>query len=90
MKKIHLTITGKTVTDKFVIGNVFQFIDTLGLPLSVVYDHLQDNDMVIDWNEFVNNAIKAKWNIDTIYSRCIDAMRFPYEKKTFDKYWSNK
>jgi hypothetical protein len=90
MKKIHLTVTGKTVTDKLVIGNVFQFVDTLGLPLSVVYDHLLNKGMVIDWDEFVNDAVNAKWNPNTIESRCLDAMRFHYEKKTFGKYLSNK
>jgi hypothetical protein len=90
MKKIHLTITGKTVTDKLVVGNVFKFIDTLGLPLSVVYDRLLVKNMVIDWDEFVNDALKAGWNPNTIESRCLDAMRYHYEKKTFEKYLANK
>ena len=90
MKKVHLTDNGRTEDGRIVVGNVFQFIDTLGVPLGVVYDVLVGKNMLIDWDVFVTEAMDAGWNHSTIYSRVLDAMLKKEEKDRFTLYWNNK
>lgn len=90
MKKVHLTDNGRTEDGRIVVGNVFQFIDTLGVPVHTVYDVLVSKNMVIDWPVFVESAINAGWNHHTIHSRILDTLLKKDEKDRFIRYWDNK
>jgi alanyl-tRNA synthetase len=90
MKKVHLTDNGRTEDGRIVVGNVFQFIDTLGVPIHTVYDVLVSKNMVIDWDMFVTNAVAAGWNHSTIHSRVLDTLLKKEEKDRLAQYWDNK
>lgn len=90
MKKVHLTDNGRTQDGKVVVGNVFQFIDTLGVPIHTVYDILVSKNMVIDWDTFVTSAINAGWNHNTVHSRVLDTLLKKEEKDRFNLYWNNR
>jgi alanyl-tRNA synthetase len=85
---VHLTFEGKTVEGKIVVGNVFQFVDTLGLPLNIVYDVLKDQNMVIDWPQFILNALSHGWNPNTVKSRVMDTLLDKDERQRFLHYWN--
>jgi alanyl-tRNA synthetase len=88
VKKVHLTNQGKTEDGRMVIGNVFQFIDTLGIPLGIVYDVLKREGCVIDWAVFIENALNAGWNPDTVKARILDTLLEKEEKQRFLYYWN--
>lgn len=54
-------ITGKTESGQNVVGGLFKFYDTYGLPLTVLFDQLQENNSVMDVIGFYNDAKKAGW-----------------------------
>ena len=56
-----LKVTGKTEDGKLVIGGVFKLNDTYGLPLEITLDKLNEKNMLPDWIEFWQSAMKAGW-----------------------------
>ena len=69
LKKNNLTITGKTEDDRDVIGNVFKLIDTQGVPMEIVIDFFEKNNMIVDWIVFYEQASKSGWKLKTIKDR---------------------
>jgi len=53
MAKMRLKMVGKTTDEKFVLGDVFKFKDTYGIPLSVVAQVMVDNNLRVPWLELV-------------------------------------
>jgi alanyl-tRNA synthetase len=69
-----MKISGKTVDYKIVVDEVFEFIDTHGLPLDYVLTYLHERNMEMDWLAFFLDAKKAGWNISTIKSKSMAAV----------------
>lgn len=44
-----LQISGKTEDGRLTVSGVFSFYETQGVPLSVIFDELQNRNMVPDW-----------------------------------------
>lgn len=60
-----MTINGKTHNNNIVVGNVFQLIDTKGVPLEVIVSEFTEFGYVIDWIDFYESSIKSGWNMFT-------------------------
>lgn len=73
MKKI-LTSNGKTTDDKLVIGNVFSLIGSHGLPLEVVLNWANENNLIIDWVNYIEGALKDGAKIETVKARISSAV----------------
>ena len=56
-----LPVLGKTVDGRTVVGGVFQFYDTYGIPLESILDVLKDVKMVPSWPQFVQDALAGGW-----------------------------
>ncbi len=57
-----MKIAGKTTENKTVIKGVFPIFSSLtGLPLPDIIDTLYNNDIIIDWMDFYNQAMKEGW-----------------------------
>lgn len=76
-----MKITGTTIDDKICVGDVFIIIDTYGLPLVFVLDILERKGIVVDWFQFVIDALKAKWKPRTILATFEGAVIEKYGKK---------
>jgi len=63
-KKLMI-INGYTSDKKIVVGGVFSVYSSLtGLPLEDIINILYKNDMIIDWLDFYNQAMKEGWKPD--------------------------
>lgn len=50
-------IYGKTKDGKLVVGGVYDFHQSLGMPLEILFLELRDRDMMPDWLDFYRLAI---------------------------------
>jgi alanyl-tRNA synthetase len=73
-----MNLSGKTEDNKNVISGVFKFYDTVGLPLPDVLNYLKDNNLVCDWEDFINTAKKSGWKKSTLISRVKEAIQDSY------------
>jgi len=60
-KRIRNTVVGKTLDGKSVVSGkeIFKLIDTFGFPLDLIYEILNENNIVFDFYEFVDVAISS-------------------------------
>lgn len=78
-KKYYLSITGIIEsTNTEVVAGVFQFYDTQGLPLDVVFDVLKSNNKMPNWLSFVSDAKSAGWKNKTIKTRLSESISDVY------------
>lgn len=66
-----MKIIGKTEDNFLVVADVFEFFDTLGLPLEDIIIQLKNKNMLIDWIDFYKQSKKAGWLVDTFYEKLI-------------------
>ena len=64
-----LECTGMTTDGKRVIGGVYQFYETTGLPLDVIFEHLRIKNSVVNWIYFYKDAIAAGMKHQRILSK---------------------
>ena len=55
-----IKVVGKTVDNKPVIGNIYQFRATYGAPLDFIFEKLKDNVMIPDFWELYNDVPTKK------------------------------
>lgn len=58
-----LRISGKTEDGKSVVSGFFTMVDEKGVPLTIVLDYLNENELIPDWIDFLQETIKSNWNI---------------------------
>lgn len=73
-----LTQVGITTQGQPVIGNIFWLTDTHGLPLEIILDFLRNNGMVPSWPDYIDRAIKAKWNLSNTITKILHAVSDTY------------
>jgi len=75
-------LQGNTVDGKRVVGNVFRYVESRGIPLDIVFHKLYQHDLIIDWIDFYEDSQKAGWLIKTTLNKIeeglIDAMGKEY------------
>jgi hypothetical protein len=54
-----LNVTGKTTDGKKVVGGVYRFYETHGLPLNIIFQILLDQGSVPDWLDIYDAALAA-------------------------------
>jgi hypothetical protein len=74
-----------------VLGGVFPFVDTHGIPLEIIVDQVSQKGDVIDWLGFWNDAMKVGWKpgptrtkIVNCVGECLGPKVSEQVKKTFD------
>lgn len=60
------------------MGNVFPWVDQVGLPLDVIVDRLRDRDMMVDWINFFQDALQAGWKPERVFSKLDSVVRDVY------------
>ena len=61
-----LRISGKTEDGKLVVQGMFPIVSsTIGLPLEMLLPDLEKNNMVIDWVDFYQEALRSGWTEKT-------------------------
>lgn len=68
-----LMVSGKT-EEKQVVSGLFTLVGTHGLPLEVILQYLKDNEMVIDWIDYITYAMKDGAKFKTVKARIIAAI----------------
>ena len=79
-RKNSIVVIGEAKDGKQVLSNVFRFYDTVGLPLTVVFQILDDKGFLICWSSFFQDATKAGWKPETILSRLEESIVDVYGK----------
>ena len=64
-KRPEFDTVGITPEGKKVVSGVFRVFDTIGLPLDVIFDLCEQENLMPSWTHFYDDAIKEK----TIYNR---------------------
>jgi alanyl-tRNA synthetase len=86
-----MNVSGITPEGRLVVSDAFKFVGTHGLPLDVLLHVLKQNDLVVDWIDFVDDARADGWKYRTIRARVIAAVADVYGPaylKEFDKVFS--
>lgn len=74
-KAYVLPQVGITEDGKLVLGGVYEFHETYGMPLSALFSYLADNNMVPDWIDFYNWAKKNGMKHDRILNKLRDPLQ---------------
>lgn len=64
-----LYVTGKTSDGKVMLGGVFRFFETHGMPLDELFQLLDQRDNLPDWLAFYDEAKAAGMKRDRILSK---------------------
>lgn len=70
-----LNVIGRTVDGRLVIGNVFKYVGTLGVPLSDIIIFLSGLGFVPAMDRFISDAVSHGWNRQTAMSYVDSALR---------------
>ena len=73
-----MKIIGKTESGQLVVGDIFKFFDTHGLPLADMFSMCIASDLQPCWIDFYNQAIEHGWKHKTILLRLADALTDSY------------
>lgn len=68
-KKLGFDILGITKDGTTVVSGVFRLFDTCGLPLDIILDLCQENNLMPSWTHFYDDAITQGWIDKTIFNR---------------------
>jgi hypothetical protein len=44
-------------------------VNSEGLPLEILLSEFKDNDIIPDWPDFIDEAIKCNWNLDSLRTK---------------------
>ncbi len=70
----NLIQTGLSLDNKLIIGNVFRFHETHGIPLDILFNCLIDRNSIPDWISFYNEAVAAGMQHIRIISKLSEAI----------------
>jgi hypothetical protein len=78
-----MNIVGKTEDGRYVMSGIFHLYATRGLPLSILFMGLYDNNMIPSPIHFYEDAIGNGWNHKTIFNK----LREAYQDSYGDVFW---
>ena len=84
IKKNILYQTGQTADGKVVLGGLYKFFETHGLPLDVLFICCMERNSVPDWIELYRAARVAGMQHDRILSKLEEAILDSYGKEWAD------
>lgn len=73
-KGVQLIAVGRDPDGRVVVGNVYQFTETYGLPLGILLDTIIKKDLVVSWIHYYDDATAAGIKHDRIVSRVSEAL----------------
>jgi alanyl-tRNA synthetase len=73
--------TGLTLDGKPVLSGVYQFHETHGLPLDIIFSLFEERNWVPDWIDFYNSALKAGMKHKRILSKLSEALTDSFGKE---------
>lgn len=73
--KAKLTFSGKTPEGLLVVGNIYAFYETHGVPLADIMFRLWQKDSLPDWIELINDMVKAGRPMDRAILTVIGAVQ---------------
>lgn len=74
-----LSIAGKTTDERVVVKNVFTLVGTYGITLDVVLEYFKENDLLIDWCDYIEGAMKDGANIRSIKAKIYEMVGGVYD-----------
>ena len=85
-KKINLvSVVGKTPNGNVVLGGIYRFMETYGVPLDIICEFLKDQnpEMIVSWFHVLNEAMVAGTNMERFKERLKTDIIFVYG----NEYW---
>lgn len=79
-----MQISGLTADHKRVVSGTYKFCGTYGLPIDMLVDYLRDHKIVIDWVDFITEALHEGMKITTLRAKLECFMPEEFIKR-FDK-----
>ena len=80
MKHEYLKAAGKTDEGKLVMSGVGTLCFTAGVPLELILHHFREHNLVVDWLDYIQTALKDGHKPNTIQSRMEAALGDVYGK----------
>ena len=71
-------VVGKTLDGRLVVSGVYRFYETHGMPLDVVFQILQDKQMLPCWISFHREAMAAGMQHDRLIAKLDPALSDSY------------
>jgi hypothetical protein len=75
---------GLTPEGNTVVGGVFKLIDGQGVPISLVLEHFKQNNLVIDWQDLLQDVQTHGWNLGSFFTKMQEALREVYGPREGD------
>ena len=86
IKKKLFYITGITPEGRYTISGVYNFYETYGMPLDMIFEKLFfEMNCCPDWKVFYNDARKAGISHSKIITKIEEALKYVIKKETFIK-----
>ena len=82
---MRLFQVGSTPEGRSVIRGAFKYVNEHGIPLDVLLSVLEKNNSVIDWSDFLEEAVSTGWNLNTIVTRVTEAVSDSYDRDSGDE-----
>ena len=80
-----MNYNGQTEDYKAVMGDIFRLVGTHGLPLEIILMKFQEWNYVVDWVEYIKDAMKDGAKLRTIKGRILSAVADVYGPKYRDE-----
>lgn len=77
MKK-QFKVVGKTTDNKLVVTEVYKLYETHGIPLDIIFEFLNNHNMIPDWNMFCIEATNAGIKIERVLGMLADPISDTY------------
>lgn len=81
LKRINIDLTGRTVDGKTVVKGAFKLVNERGIPFDALLAELDRRDMVLDWADFLTQALATDWTIGSFYQRAEQAIYDIFERE---------
>lgn len=79
--KAKLKQIGETIDNAMVVSNVFKLYDTNGVPLELIVEEFKANNVIVAWDVFYEDALKAGWKESNIEAKMLAAINDNYDKE---------
>lgn len=76
-----MNILAKTTNGKNVVNGIFELFDSKGIPLYIIFEQCQQNNLMPSWIHFYIDAANHGWKHKTILNRLEAGMRDIYSEK---------
>ena len=81
-----INLKGFTTDNRMVVGGVYRFTATYGLPLDIVIAYLNSHKIVIDWPDFILEAIGEAHSRDSLKTKILSAINEVFGREYFSEF----